>query len=704
MKLGSPDSLLSPASSRVRRSLSPLLCGALTLAALSTLASPAQAKGLTVDDMLAMQRVGDPAVSPDGRWVAFSVRETDYEANRGRFDLWLASVDGAQVRRLTTHPDADTSPSWSPDGRWIYFTSTRGGSSQVWRIAVAGGEAEQVTKLATDVGGFKLFPDGKRMVLSLEVWPQAKGLAQSLEQDAAKAKAKGSAQIYDQLLFRHWDTWEDGKFSHLFVWTPPELGGKADDARDLTPGLTTDAPTHPFGGMDEVTISPDGKWVAYLARTGTRDLAWTTNTDVYLVSAGGGQATNLTAQNKAYDFQPTFSPDGKTLAVLSMARPGYEADRQRIALIDLASRKTRVLTEAWDRSAGALLWSRDGRTLYTTAENVGHQSLFAVDAATGAVKLLVEKGTNGSPQLAGDRILFARDTLRQPVELFTVKADGSDLKQVTRFNDERVKAISWGEYEQFSFKGAKGDTVYGFAMKPAGFVPGKKFPVAFLIHGGPQGSFGDHFHYRWNPQTYAGHGYGVVFIDFHGSTGYGQAFTDAINGDWGGAPYEDLMKGLDFALQKYSWLDGKRMAALGASYGGYMINWIHGNTDRFKALVCHDGNLDERMAYFDTEELWFPEWEHGGTPWDKPEGYLKHNPIDLIKNWKTPTLVIHGGKDYRVVDTQGMSTFTALQRKGVPSRFLYFPDENHWVLKPQNSKIWHEQVLAWIDKYAAGAR
>ncbi|MBK7536777.1 MAG: S9 family peptidase [Myxococcales bacterium] len=654
--------------------------------------------------MLAMQRVGEPAVSPDGKWVAFSVRDTDLEANRGRLDLWLASVDGAQVRRLTTHPDADSSPAWSPDGRWIYFSSTRGGSAQVWRIAAAGGEAEQVTKLPTDVGGFKLFPDGKRMVLALEVWPQARTLARSMEEDGVKAKAKGSAQIYDQLLFRHWDQWEDGKFSHLFVWTPPELGGKADDAKDLTPGLTTDAPTHPFGGMEEVSISPDGKWVAYLARTGTRDLAWTTNTDVYLVGSNGQGTVNLTAQNKAYDFQPTFSPDGKTLAVLSMVRPGYEADRQRIALIDLASKKTRVLTESWDRSASTLLWSRDGRTLYTTADNVGHHSLFGVDVATGAVKVLVEKGTSGSPQLAGERVLFARDTLRQPVELFTVKPDGSDLRQVTRINDERVKAITWGEYEQFSFKGAKGETVHGFAMKPAGFVPGKKFPVAFLVHGGPQGSFGDHFHYRWNPQAYAGRGYGVVFIDFHGSTGYGQAFTDAINGDWGGAPYEDLMKGLDFALQKYTWLDGKRMAALGASYGGYMINWIHGNTDRFKALVCHDGNLDERMAYFDTEELWFPEWEHGGTPWGNPEGYKKHNPIDLIKNWKTPTLVIHGGKDYRVVDTQGMSTFTALQRMGVPSRFIYFPDENHWVLRPHNSKIWHEQVLAWLDKYTAGAR
>jgi dipeptidyl aminopeptidase/acylaminoacyl peptidase len=402
--------------------------------------------------------------------------------------------------------------------------------------------------------------------------------------------------------------------------------------------------------------------------------------------------------SKGYDFEPTYSPDGKSIAVRMMVRAGYEADRERIAIYDVAGRKQRVLTEAWDRSVGEIAWAPDGRTIFTSTDNIGNHSLFAIDVATGKEKLVVEKGTNTGVRVAGDRLVFSRDTLKAPAELFTSKLDGSDVRQITHFNDERVKKIEWGAYEQFSFKGAKGDTVYGFAMKPAGFRGGKA-PVAFLIHGGPQGSFGDHFHYRWNPQAYAGHGYATVFIDFHGSTGYGQAFTDAINGDWGGAPYEDLMLGLDAALAKFPWLDGTKTAALGASYGGFMINWINGHTDRFKALICHDGNLDERMAYFDTEELWFPEWEHAGVPWEKPEGYLKHNPIDFVKNWKTPTLVIHGGLDFRVVDTQGMSTFTALQRKGVPSRFIHFPDENHWVLKPQNSKLWHEEVLAWLDKY-----
>jgi dipeptidyl aminopeptidase/acylaminoacyl peptidase len=654
-------------------------------------------KGLTVEDMLAMQRISESDVSPDGKLVAFTVRDTDFEANRGRTDVWLASVDGAWSRRLTTHVENDSSPVWSSDGQSIYFLSARSGGSQVWRIPSSGGEAEQITKLPLDVNGFVLFPDDKRLAVAIDVYPDMKTLDDTAKKDEADVKSKVKARAYDQLMFRHWDSWEDGKYSHIFVWRPD------GDVVDVTPGLMTDAPSHPFGGMEEVSVAPDGKTLAYVARVGTngtRDIAWTTNTDIFLVATDGkGKPTNMTAKAGGYDYSPSFSPDGKTVAWLAMVRPGYEADRQRIALYDVAQQKARVLTEAWDRSASEILWSADGKTLITSADHGGHHALFSVDVATGTPKALVADGTNQSARRAGDRILFARDTFALPVELFTVKADGSDLRQVTKLNAERLSKIAFGASEQFTFKGAKGDAVSGFVMKPAGFK-GKKAPVAMLIHGGPQGSFGDHWHYRWNPQVYAGHGYAVVFIDFHGSTGYGQAFTDAINGDWGGAPYEDLMKGLDAALNKYPWLDGTRTVALGASYGGYMINWINGHTDRFKALVCHDGNLDERMAYFDTEELWFPEWEHGGTPWEKPAGYTKHNPIDHIANWKTPTLVIHGQNDFRVVDTQGMSTFTALQRKGIASRFLHFPDENHWVLKPQNSKRWHDEVLAWIDRYA----
>jgi dipeptidyl aminopeptidase/acylaminoacyl peptidase len=666
----------------------------LTLGVLVALAAPAAAAphGLTIDDMLAMERVSDPQVSPDGKWVAFSVRDTDVAANKGRTDVWVAAIDGSAVEHLTTSPESDSDPSWSPDGKYVYFLSTRSGSSQVWRIKPTGGEAEQVTKLPTDLNGYKLVPDG-RLILAIDVYPDGKTLLDTAKRDEELAKKKNQPRAYDQLFFRHWDQWEDGKFSHLFAW-------KSDsDVRDLTPGMLTDSPMHPFGGMEEIGVSPDSKWLAYIARVGGREVAWTTNTDVFLVPLAGGKPVDLTVANKAYDFDPTFSPDGRELALTMMTRPGFEADRTRLAVIDMATKKLRVVTEGWDHSVDGITWSRDGRTVYTTTDNIGNHSVFAIDVASGNAKLLADKGTNEAPRVAGDRLVFVKDTLTMPAELFTMKADGSDARQLTHFNDARVKDIAWGGYEQFEFKGAKNETVHGFAMKPANFTGGK-VPVAFIIHGGPQGSMGDHFHYRWNPEVFAGHGYGVVFVDFHGSSGYGQAFEDAISGDWGGAPYEDLMKGLDAALAKYPWLDGDHAVALGASYGGYMINWIQGNTKRFKALVCHDGIFDTRFAYYDTEEVWFPEWEHRGTPYDKPEEYAKVSPIELVKNWATPELVIHGGLDFRIPETHAIAAFTALQRRGVPSRFLEFPDENHWVLKPQNSRRWHEEVFAWIDRFA----
>ncbi|MFO0747640.1 MAG: S9 family peptidase [Myxococcota bacterium] len=361
------------------------------------------------------------------------------------------------------------------------------------------------------------------------------------------------------------------------------------------------------------------------------------------------------------------------------------------------------MTDAWDHSAGELAWSPDGKALYTRSDNLGSHSIYRIDVKTGAAELLVDKGTNGGVLVGKDVLVYQHDALNAPVDLWAVAPSGKGAHPITAVNAARLAAIDWRPYEQFSFVGAHGDTVYGYVVKPAGFDDGKKHPTVMLIHGGPQGSMGDHFHYRWNPMAYAGHGFAVVFIDFHGSTGYGQAFTDAIRGDWGGAPFEDLMKGMDAALAKYPFMDPDRTAAAGASYGGFMINWINGQTDRFKALVCHDGNLDERMAYYATEEIWFPEWDHMGAPYDNPD-YVKHNPIDHVAKWKTPTLVVHGGNDFRVVATQGMSTFTALQRRGIPSRFLYFPDENHWVLKPQNSLRWHHEVMAWLDRWIGSTK
>jgi dipeptidyl aminopeptidase/acylaminoacyl peptidase len=652
--------------------------------------------------MLAMDRISDPRVSPDGSRVAFSVRTTDLEANQGRSDLYLAATDGSWVRRLTSHEASDTQPRWSPDGRSLYFVSTRSGSAQVWRLPLEGGEAQPVTHLPLDVDALEVAPGGRDLLFSMAVFP-GKSPEETKAALEAKEKAKASGMPFERLFVRHWDAWQDGTRNHLFAYDLEK--GRA---RDLMPAMDADCPSKPFGGSEDYTVSPDGTHVVFSARDAGREEAWSTNFDLNLVPIDGTSAPRKLTTNPAWDGQPAFSPDGSRLAYLAMSRPGFEADRFRIVVREWGSGVERSLdlrvddTRLGDRSPSSLAWSGDGLELLLTADHLGQHPVFALDVATGKARLLVKEGQTSNPQpAAGGRILFARNTLLGPTELFTVVRDGSDERAVTRLNEAKVAAARVGRPEQFSFKGALGETVYGYLVYPVDFDPAKKYPVAFLVHGGPQGAFGNDFHYRWNPQAYAGAGYAAVMVDFHGSTGYGQAFTDAIRGDWGGKPNEDLVKGLDFALGRYPFLDASRMCALGASYGGYMINWIAGQplADRFRCLVSHDGNIDERSAYFMTEELWFPEWEHGGMPWGDPAGYARHNPIDYVKNWKTPMLVIHGERDFRIPYAQGLATFTALQRKGIPSKLLVFPDENHWVLKPRNSIQWHETVLGWLDHW-----
>jgi dipeptidyl aminopeptidase/acylaminoacyl peptidase len=651
----------------------------------------------TVDDMLSFERVSDPSVSPDGKLVAFTVGTPDVEANKQAKDVWLAATDGSLTRRLTSHPATDSNARFAADGKSLYFLSSRSGSTQVWRIAVDGGEATQVTSLPVDVGAVLPFPDGKRLLLALDVFPDAATLEESAKRAQSAESSKANARAYDQLPVRHWDKWDDGTRTHLFVFTdavhPPI---------DLLKGLAYDAPTKPFGDLQEVAISRSGSEVVFTSKMVGREDAWSTNLDLWLVpSDGSAKPRSLTSGNPATDTTPVFSHDGTKLAYLAMARPGFEADRLRVIVLDLKTKKSSTIAEAWDRSPQEIVWSKDDKSLFATGDDTGRHPLFALDVGSGKVTTMVDKGSSSHVSVAGDRVVFVHDDLQHPAELWTADAGGHP-HPITHLNDARVAAISWGQAEQFSFTGAKGDAVHAWLVKPPGLAPGARVPVAFLIHGGPQGSFSDHFHYRWNAEAFAGHGYATLMIDFHGSTGYGQAFTDAIRDDWGGAPFEDLMKGLDAALAKYPFLDKDRMAALGASYGGFMINWINGRTDRFKALVCHDGNFDETLAYYQTEELWFPEWEHKGLPWENTEAYSRQSPLSLVRNWKTPTLVVHGAKDYRIADAQGLATFTALQRRGVPSRFLYFPDENHWVVKPANSKRWHEEVLAWIDRFTRG--
>jgi dipeptidyl aminopeptidase/acylaminoacyl peptidase len=459
----------------------------------------------------------------------------------------------------------------------------------------------------------------------------------------------------------------------------------------------------------ELAFSPDGRHLVFTARDAGREEAWSTDFDLWAAAVAGGEPPrNLTDANPAWDTQPVFSPDGGTLAYLAMARPGYEADRFRIVLRPFPEGEPRVLAGDWDRSPGSLVFAPDGGTLYAIAGDRGETALFAVDVASGAVRRLVGGGTVRSVAVGrapdgAPRLVFGRDHLRAPVDLWSAALDGGDERALTRWNEERLAAVEMGEPEQFTFAGWNGETVHAWVVGPARREPERRYPVAFLVHGGPQGSFGNDFHYRWNPQVYAGAGYAAVMVDFHGSTGYGQAFTDAIRGDWGGKPLEDLRKGLAAALARYPWLDGDRACALGASYGGYMINWIAGRwPDGFRCLVNHDGIFDQRTMYYTTEELWFPEWEQGGPYFDAPETYERDNPLHAVGAWKTPMLVVHGGLDYRVPDTQALGTFTALQRRGVPSRLLWFPDENHWVLKPANSVLWHDTVIGWLDRWLLG--
>ena len=675
-----------------------LLCGAVIAPA-----APADTHPISIHDLLAMERLGEPRVAPDGRTFVFSVATPDLAANKSAHDLWLGAVDGSWTRRLTAPGAGNSQACWSPDGKAVLFVSGRSGSAQVWRLPLDGGEAQQVTRLPLDVDALTVSPDGRNLFLGMAVFPgrSPEETRRALDERAA---GKASGMIFDHLFARHWDTWSDGTRNHVFTYNLA-----TGQARDLMPAMDADCPTKPFGGAEDFAVSPDGRELVFSARdlgANPAQEAWSTNFDLYRVPVDGASAPRKLTTNPAWDAQPHFSPDGRTLAYLAMSRPGFEADRFDIVLRDWATGREQKFTlraddtPRGDRSVANLAWSADGRTLYCEAEHLAQRALFAVDAATHQARLLVGQGTLDGIEVCRDgRILYGMQSLQGPTEFYTVAPDGKDIRRVTHVNDARMAATRVGKAEQFHFKGAKGDTVYGYLVYPADFDPAKKYPVAFLIHGGPQGTFGNEFHYRWNAQPYAGAGYAVVMVDFHGSTSYGQAFTDAIRNDWGGAPFEDLMRGLDFALATYPFLDKDRMGALGASYGGFMINWLEGHTDRFKAMVCHDGNLDERMAYFDTEELWFPEWEHQGLPWTARANYLDQNPIEFVQNWKTPMLVVHGMKDFRIPYSQGLASFTALQRRGIPSKLLIYPDENHWVLKPANSLQWHETVLGWLDQW-----
>jgi dipeptidyl aminopeptidase/acylaminoacyl peptidase len=667
--------------------------------------APAGAHPFSVLDMLEVDRVSSPTLSPDGKRVVYVVRETDMQANVGRTSLWLAALDGSAPVVLDRHAKGASAPQWSPDGAHIYFVSSRAGSSQVFRVAVDSRVVEQVTNLPVAVANLVLAPDGSKLAVSAELYPDCPDLACTVERTQAQTDDHATGVVYDRMFVRHWDTWKDHKRSRLLVaaTTPGTT-----TATIIAPGLDGDVPSKPFGGSEEFVFTPDGRSLVFTARdagSGPGE-SWSTNFDLYWAPAdGSGSAAKLT-QNPAWDTHPRFSPDGKQLAWLAMARPGYEADRFGLMSADWTGTglagEPRAINPSWDRSIASFEYARDGSRVFAKAQELGREPLFAISLADGAVSTLVEQGTVADVAIGAKHIVFTRHDLRHPAELYMLPVSGGEPTQLSHHNDALMARVGLGETEQFQFEGHGGDPVYGWLVKPANFDPAKRYPLAFLIHGGPQGSFGDQFHFRWNPQAYAGAGYAVVMIDFHGSTGYGQAFTDAIARDWGGAPLDDLQRGLAHVLEQHLWIDGERVCALGASYGGFMVNWIAGNwPDRFRCLVNHDGIFDQRIMYYATEELWFPEWEQGGPEYEHRDAYARFNPAEHVEKWRTPMLVVHGSLDYRVGVEQGLATFTALQRRGIESRFLHFPDENHWVLGPANLKLWHDEVLRWLDAHLA---
>jgi len=712
----------------------------------------AQAKHpFTFEDMMKLKRVGEPAVSPDGKWVIFSVVDVDLEANTKTPHIWIVPTAGGQEKEIIADQDGDR-PRWAPEGKRFAFLSAKKGGSQVWIADFDGASGRvtathELTDIVTEASGELWSPDGKNILFTSDVYPnctfddRGEANCNRLTLDAAQ-RGKVKALIFDHLLYRHWNAYKEGKRTHIFVVEVPR--GNTDGTivthilsppRDLTPD-DYDAPVFSLGGQDNYAFSPDGQEICYTSNH-DKNPADSTNNDLWIVQVGGGPAKNITADNPASDSTPLYSPDGRYIAYRAQQRPGYESDRFRLMLYDRKTGEKKKFTPDYrDTWIGTYVWSPDSRKIYFVdtddeAQKQGQNVIWSTELASDQIKVVNsdtgrptgtkiqvdERITRGYDDdltfsVDGKVLLFTRMSIASPTEIYKIvlpkKIDPYDLpkgEQLTRLNDAVLSQVAMSQLESFWFTGAHSDKVQGFLVKPPNFDASKKYPVKFLIHGGPQGAWGDDWSYRWNAELFAAptsatsSGYVVIMINFHGSTGYGQKFIDAINGDWGGAPFEDLMKGLDYAEKTYPFVDKNRECALGASYGGYMINWILGHSDRFQCLVSHDGMFNAESAWGTTEELWFNDWEFNGTPYDNRASYEKWSPHQYAKNFKTPTLVIHGQRDYRLDVSEGFQLFTTLQMEGVPSKMLYFPDEGHWVGKPQNSQLWYKTVNDWVDQW-----
>lgn len=667
------------------------------LLAFLALASPAfAAHSFHVEDMQKLSRVGGPKVSPDGQWVAFTVTRSDVAKNRSVTNIWMVAATGTNARQMTfADQGSNSSLRWSPDGRYLYFVSTRADNKpQIFRLPIAGGEAEQITKVPMGVGSYVLSPDGKTIAISASVFPSCTDMACNEKMAKERADNPVKVRVITEMPFRRWDTWVDGLRNHIFVM--PADGGAA---RDLTPG-DVDSPTWQEEGTEEVAFSPDSRELCFSRYV--ENEALTGNSDLFVMPATGGTPKPITT-NKSADRTPLYSPDGRYIAYSATLRPMQETDLVRLFLYDRKTGEHKNIFEAADRSVDSYVWSPDSAALYVTFEDKGSEPIERLDIATMKLTPLVRGGDSGEEDISKDGtfLVFAKTDFSHPADLFRLNlgaAAGAAPSQLTQMNADILKDIEWGEASSFTFSGWNGETVQAFEIKPPDFDPKKKYPLLLIMHGGPENAWDDLFHYRWNPQLFAADGYVVIAPNFHGSSGFGLKFMDSIKGQWGGAPYEDQMRAVDVALT-WPYVDTTRIAAAGASYGGYMANWVEGHTDRFRAIVSHDGLYDLTTMLYSSDLVGGTMQEFKGTPWENPQALIEQAPATYAKNFKTPMLIVHGGRDYRVPQSQGFAMFQVLQAEHVPSKLLYFEDENHWVLKPADDILWYHTVLDWLDQW-----
>ena len=674
-------------------------------------------------DLMKIRRLGDMAISPNGKWLLFSVTDADLEHNLRTTHLWIVPAAGGDEKPVTASMAGETRGRFSPDGKQILFLSSRDGEQQVYLADFDdatgnAGEAHKLTSLSTGADGALWSPDGKSILFTSAVYPDCVPGPQQDECDKKRddelAKSQVKAKVFTGLLARHWNSFTGDKRSHLFL-----VGVDGGMPRDLNPGDTHNVPLFSLGGPDGYAFSPDGREIAFEENLDAEP-AISTNSDIFTLKLDDPAARpEKVSPSPGGDFSPAYSPDGKYLAYRSQLRNGYESDRFRLMLLDRQTKQTRELLPGFDRSIDEFAWAPDASALFFTSEDHGEIPVYRLDPGQQHALLISRAGEFGDlhPLVEADgstQLFVSRMTVQRPGELlslsFSKPAEGTEpsgkagetdthLRVITHLNTHLMAALEMPDMERFWFRGALGTRVQGFLIRPPGFDPSKKYPLKFLVHGGPEGAWGDSWSYRWNAELLAADGYVVVMVNPRGSTGYGQKFTEEIGGDWGGKPYVDLMRGLDYAELHYPFIDKTRECALGASYGGYMADWILGHTDRFACVVTHDGMFNTESAYGTTDELWFNEWEFHGTPWNNRLLYRRWSPMLAATHMKTPTLVIHSQLDYRLDVSEGYQLFTTLQRMHVPSEMLYFPDEGHWVLKPQNSQLWYQTVNAWCDKW-----